>query len=115
MHAAPAMTGVQAKMRNNYPEPTLSQASYHAAEEARNCKNHPIQRNRSAGARGCNKISASGGGTGGVAGTYPVVSGDTLKTGYVSRVMDAQSSRTRLGDIMTEDTADNTTGSAGVV
>ena len=33
MHAAPAMTGVQPKMRN-FPEPTLAQASYRPAEEA---------------------------------------------------------------------------------
>ena len=74
MHASPATTGVPAKMRNCL-KPTPAQASYRPAEEVSELQepSHPTkpepQVGGDAGAGGWLRISADGGGTGGVAGT----------------------------------------------
>ena len=66
------------------------------------------------GAGGGKETVGDEGGAGGDVSIDFVVSGDTSKTGYTSAVTETQSSHTWLGDINTEDAADNTTGSSDV-
>ena len=70
--------------------------------------NRSARRRKTSGARGGKETICDEGGPGGD------VSTDSLVSGYTSAVAETQSSRTRLGDINTDDATDDTTGSSGV-